>query len=193
MKRTILALLMMVAVATTAWATPVTFTPDVAHSTVTFTDNVLLNSITGDITLNNTPFTLGDNQTQTLNFFNIGATGLWYNSNSSYTVQATLAFLSPQIQSQGTGSGAFSSIFGTLTGGNLTWSPATLPDVITLANGNTVKIDFQNISDFKYDTNVLAFVTNQGGASSVPEPGTMALLGAGFLGLAIYTKRRKNA
>jgi len=29
--------------------------------------------------------------------------------------------------------------------------------------------------------------------STVPEPGTMLLLGAGFLGLAIYGKRRKNA
>jgi hypothetical protein len=29
--------------------------------------------------------------------------------------------------------------------------------------------------------------------SPVPEPGTMMLLGAGFLGLAIYGKRRKNA
>jgi len=30
-------------------------------------------------------------------------------------------------------------------------------------------------------------------AAPVPEPGTMMLLGAGFLGLAIYGKRRKNA
>lgn len=31
------------------------------------------------------------------------------------------------------------------------------------------------------------------GVAPVPEPGTMMLLGAGFLGLAIYAKRRKNA
>jgi len=30
-------------------------------------------------------------------------------------------------------------------------------------------------------------------AAPVPEPGTMMLLGAGFLGLAVYGKRRKNA
>ena len=29
--------------------------------------------------------------------------------------------------------------------------------------------------------------------AAVPEPGTMMLLGAGFLGLSIYSKRRKNA
>lgn len=32
-----------------------------------------------------------------------------------------------------------------------------------------------------------------GGQNPVPEPGTMMLLGAGFLGLALYAKRRKNA
>jgi len=37
------------------------------------------------------------------------------------------------------------------------------------------------VSSFDYDV------------APVPEPGTMLLLGAGFLGLAIYGKRRKNA
>ena len=36
-------------------------------------------------------------------------------------------------------------------------------------------------------------VNINGKIAPVPEPGTMLLLGAGFLGLAIYGKRRKNA
>jgi len=35
--------------------------------------------------------------------------------------------------------------------------------------------------------------TTENGAAPVPEPGTMMLLGAGFLGLAAFAKRRKNA
>ncbi|UFS69099.1 PEP-CTERM sorting domain-containing protein [Geomonas sp. RF6] len=42
-----------------------------------------------------------------------------------------------------------------------------------------------------YDYNDTVFLMKD--ISAVPEPGTMMLLGAGFLGLAIYGKRRKNA
>jgi len=38
-----------------------------------------------------------------------------------------------------------------------------------------------------------AFFTDGPTTTSVPEPGTMLLLGAGFLGLAVYGKRRRNA
>ena len=42
-----------------------------------------------------------------------------------------------------------------------------------------------------YDFNDAAFLIKD--ITPVPEPGTMMLLGVGFLGLAIYGKRRKNA
>jgi len=49
--------------------------------------------------------------------------------------------------------------------------------------------DTPGIWTFSGQTGSLTFSA----ASTVPEPGTMILLGAGFLGLAIYGKRRKNA
>lgn len=53
-------------------------------------------------------------------------------------------------------------------------------------NGN-IKYDISEAAPFSHDA--------EGWKTStpVPEPGTMMILGAGFLGLAVYSKRRKNA
>ena len=41
--------------------------------------------------------------------------------------------------------------------------------------------------------NIQGYDSAYSAPAPVPEPGTMMLLGAGFLGLAVYGKRRKNA
>jgi len=68
------------------------------------------------------------------------------------------------------GSFTFESTFGTPTIGNYVGDATT----------TTGNLDQENISNVNVP-------------NPVPEPGTIMLLGAGFLGLAVYGKRRKNA
>lgn len=57
-------------------------------------------------------------------------------------------------------------------------SPFTVDEIVTINLGDAT-------STVSSDAN--------SSVAPVPEPGTMMLLGAGFLGLAVYGKRRKNA
>ncbi|MDD3294984.1 MAG: PEP-CTERM sorting domain-containing protein, partial [Geobacteraceae bacterium] len=81
-------------------------------------------------------------------------------------------------------------VFGKYAGGYLSWD-SSLPDVITLAGGNRVRIDFQDILAAGAGDSVMvhASVTNLG-AAPVPEPGTIILLGAGLAGLGIFGRRK---
>lgn len=56
-------------------------------------------------------------------------------------------------------------------------NPFTLSEIVTINFGST-----RGMSSFDAGVSIIP----------TPEPGTMVLLGAGFLGLAIYCKRRKN-
>ena len=66
---------------------------------------------------------------------------------------------------------------------SLNWAVVNLNDI---AIEDIASISAVNIGKFSQ-------IGEVNGSAPVPEPGTMMLLGAGFLGLAVYGKRRKNA
>jgi hypothetical protein len=101
-----------------------------------------------------------------------------------------------------------------MSGGTLGWDPKTLPDLFTVA-GNSLTDNFQGGSAFVV-VNTLGLApwahnlrgqkhpwqqptpgstpnpdpNPAGGTAPVPEPGTILLLGSGFIGLALYGRMR---
>ena len=69
---------------------------------------------------------------------------------------------------------------------NVTYDSTSSFLIFALDKGRVVDQALWDGSAFRADQSALP-------AAPVPEPGTMMLLGAGFLGLAVYGKRRKNA
>ena len=123
---------------TYVWATPIDFTTDLSKSNVSLGGTTSSSWFFGSGTLTatlaptlaTTDFTLNDGQTQSFDFFEFDVDA-WGFAGGDFTVEATLAFEEPEDGAvTGTGSGAWGTAFGVVSGGFLTW--VDMPSTFTL-------------------------------------------------------------
>lgn len=175
-----------------AAAIPIDFAVDSSLSSVTLsnTQTIGWTSVSAALAggLGDTAFSLGDGLSKTFDFFTVTVSGIGLGTTS---VEAKLGFSAPAgVIATGSGSGAWVTVFGLISGGYLNWN--TQPGTFTLASGDYFDVKFENISlaGLGDSTTVHATVNAHAApVAPVPEPATVLLLGSGLV--ALWGVRRK--